>query len=107
MARLMQTGSLVETVADFSESRRVWGLPYPNKGKILTVSNIEKHPNVQLQRKGIVLLHFIEIPFLPGICDKTVHGDENFKEVLPASEMGFMEELFSEKEDEVPILVEV
>ena len=77
----MKVGSLVETVADFENLRREWGLPYPKKGDVLTVMAITKHPNNFVSRKGIVLLHFEEIPNLHGVCDKQVTGKPNFLEL--------------------------
>lgn len=78
----MEIGSIVETVGDFEEIRGVWGLPYPKKGDVLTISGITKHANRKVDRKGIVLLHFEEIPNLPGICDKQINGEPNFVELL-------------------------
>ena len=77
----MQIGSIVETVGDFEQVRREWGLPYPKKGDVLTVMAITKHPNIEVSRMGIVLLHFEEIPNLTGVCDKTVNGKPNFVEL--------------------------
>ena len=79
----MQIGSLVETVGDFEEIRSTWHLPYPKKGDILTISGISKHGNSSVSKKGIVLLNFEELPNLVGVCDKTIHGEPNFVEVLP------------------------
>lgn len=78
----MQIGSIVETVGDFEDVRREWGLPYPKKGDVLTVMGITKHPNKDVSRKGIVLLHFDEIPNLTGVCDKQINGKPNFVELL-------------------------
>lgn len=78
----MQIGSIVETVGDFEDIRREWGLPYPKKGDVLTVMAITKHPNSNVSKKGIVLLHFEEIPNLTGICDKQINGKPNFVELL-------------------------
>lgn len=78
----MKVGSIVETVADFEMERIEWGLQYPKKGDVLTVSSITKHPNKQVSGKGIVLLNFEELPMLPGLCDKTIRGKDNFIELL-------------------------
>jgi hypothetical protein len=78
----MQVGSIVETVGDFEELRKIWNLPYPKKGDGLTVKAIFKHPSKETSKKGIVLLHFEEIPELPGICDKDINGKPNFIELL-------------------------
>lgn len=80
--RQMQIGSLVETVGNFEQVRKEWGLPYPKKGDVLTVCAITKHPNEEVSRMGIVLLHFEEIPRLTGVCDKTIHGKPNFVELM-------------------------
>ena len=77
----MRIGSIVETVADFEELRREWGLPYPKIGDCLEVSDVIPHPNRENRKKGIVLLSFKEHPLLMGICDKTVHGTPNFVEL--------------------------
>ena len=77
----MQVGSIVETIANFEELRAIYGLPYPKKGDVLTVSAITKHPNSELNKKGIVLLFFEEIPNLPGVCDKEITGTINFQEL--------------------------
>lgn len=78
----MKAGSIVETVADFEDLRRIWGFPYPNKGDILTVRFIEEHPLPELRYKGVILLHFEEIPNLIGVCDKEESGKPNFIELL-------------------------
>lgn len=78
----MEIGSIVETVADFESERRYWGLPYPKKGRVLTVSSISKHPVEDVSRLGIVLLTFEEIPNLKQICDKKVNGEPNFIELI-------------------------
>lgn len=87
----MQVGSIVETVGDFETVRMQWGLPYPKKGDVLTVMAITKHPNRDVSKKGIVLLHFEEIPNLTGVCDKTINGKPNFVELLLTDDI---EELF-------------
>ena len=78
----MKIGSVVETVGDFEDLRKQWGFPYPKKGEVLTVIAITKHPNNDVSRKGIVLLHFEEIPKLTGVCDKQINGEPNFVELL-------------------------
>ncbi|MEK6829088.1 MAG: hypothetical protein AABY15_03095 [Nanoarchaeota archaeon] len=89
----MQSGSIVETVGDFEEVRRQWGLPYPKKGDALTVSAVTPHPNEECRKKGIVLLSFEEIPNLPGVCDKTLSGKPNFVELsLPDEIMELLQE---------------
>ena len=90
----MQVGSLVETVGNFEDARLTWGHDYPKKGEILTVSNITKHPNAEVSKKGIILLHFEEKPNLTGLCDKTIYGEANFVELLPPMSI---EELFEEE----------
>lgn len=77
----MKIGSIVETVGDFEDVRREWGLPYPKKGDVLTVSSITEHPHISVRKKGIVLLNFEEIPNLIGVCDKKVNGSPNFIEL--------------------------
>lgn len=78
----MQIGSIVETVGDFEQLRIEWGLPYPKNGDVLTICAITKHPNPKANKKGIVLLHFEEIPNLVGVCDKKVDGNPNFVELM-------------------------
>ncbi len=92
----MQVGSLVETVGNFENARLTWGFDYPKKGDILTISSITKHPNVEVSKKGIVLLRFEEKPNLTGVCDKTVHGEANFVELMPPMSL---EELFKEENE--------
>ena len=53
----MQIGSIVETVGNFETERKNWGWPYPKTGDVLTVMAITKHPNADVSKKGIVLLH--------------------------------------------------
>src|ERR1017187_11015582 len=79
----MKEGSLVKTECCFEYLRRVYNLPYPKKGQILTVCHIEPHHNRHCHKKGIVLLHFEELPTLPGISDKTIYDEYNFTELLP------------------------
>ena len=78
----MQIGSIVEMVGNFETERKNWGWPYPKTGDVLTVMAITKHPNADVSKKGIVLLHFEEIPNLVGICDKTIQGKPNFVELI-------------------------
>jgi hypothetical protein len=78
----MKAGSIVQTVGNFEQVRREWGLPYPKLGDALTVSAITSHPNKEVRAAGIVLLHFEEIPNLTGVCDKTIHGKINFIEIM-------------------------
>lgn len=78
----MKIGGLVETVANFEELRELYGFPYPKKGDVLTVSDISRHPNRSVSRKGIVLLSFEELPELMGVCDRKVNGDWNFRELV-------------------------
>lgn len=83
---------MVETVADFTESRITWPtITYPDKGDILIVSHIQEHHNKECRKKGIVLLHFEELPNTPGICDKTVFDEPNFIELLPPIEGDYSE----------------
>jgi hypothetical protein len=77
----MEIGSLVETVGDFTRVQIEWGFGYPKKGELLVVSDITKHPNKQMDKKGIVLLNFYEYPNLVGVCDKTYQGKYNFLEL--------------------------
>lgn len=79
----MEVGSLVETISDFEESRITWGLPYPKKGDILTISSITPHHVSHCRKLGIVLLEFYELPNLIPICDKDINGKVNFIELLP------------------------
>ena len=83
----MKTGSIVETVGDFESIRKEYSLPYPKKGDVLTVIGITKHPNKDVSKQGIVLLHFAEIPSLPGVCDKQVNGKLNFMELILPDEI--------------------
>jgi hypothetical protein len=78
----MEIGSIVETVADFEDLRRIWGFAYPKKGEVLTVASITRHPSTLPRRQGIVLLTFEETPNLVGLSDKTINGDVNFLELL-------------------------
>lgn len=78
----MNTGSIVETVGNFESIRATWGLPYPKRGDVLTVRAITPHPAPDLRRIGIVLLHFEEIPLLPGMCDRASDGSDNFRELM-------------------------
>lgn len=41
----MKVGNLVRCLYNFDKERKAWPYPYPNKGDILTISHIEKHPN--------------------------------------------------------------
>lgn len=79
----MQVGSLVETVADFTEEQAIYNLPYPQKGDYLVISEIRDHHNPQCKSLGIVLLSFEELPTTPGLCDKQIDGTPNFVELLP------------------------
>ena len=88
----MKIGSIVETVGDFSEERKVWGLDYPYIGDVLTVSFIEEHPNDEVREAGIVLLHFEELPNLIGLCDRTYDNKPNFLELtLPDDLFEYLE----------------
>lgn len=77
----MDVGSIVYTVAIFDDLALDWGLVYPKKGDVLTVSEITKHPNEMVSNCGIVLLRFKEFPKLMGICDKDITGKPNFLEL--------------------------
>jgi hypothetical protein len=79
----MQVGSLVECVADFSKIEEQWNVSYPKQKEILTITNIAPHPNAELRTKEIVLLEFDEYPDIPGLCDKTEEGVDNFVELQP------------------------
>lgn len=74
----MRKGDKVEVLADFSALSKEWGLDYPKKGDVLTLSNIELHPNESVAAKGIFLLYFVEFPDLVGLCDYRVNGRPNF-----------------------------
>lgn len=87
----MKIGSIVETVVDFGAERRIYGLAYPKKGDVLTVSSITKHPNNDVSNRGIVLLHFEEISNLIGVCDKKVDNTPNFVELASLDDI---QELF-------------
>lgn len=90
-------GCKVKTISDFEELRKVWNLPYPRKGDILTVKHIEPHPNRNLREKGIVLLYFIESNNPNGVCNKKVNGDINFQLIQPIeSEIVLFEEINTE-----------
>lgn len=54
----MQINSLVEAMHSFDRIRSEWGYNYPYKGDILTVSDIQEHPNTDCKKRGIVLLFF-------------------------------------------------
>jgi hypothetical protein len=95
----MRVGSIVETVADFEQLRRVWNLPYPKKGDVLTVSAITRHPNPEVNKRGIVFLHFEELPGLTGLCNKTIYNKPNFLELtLPDEIMELLEQPIEEVE---------
>ena len=95
----MRVGSIVETVGCFEEVRREWKLPYPKKGDVLTVSAVTPHHNADCRKKGIVLLHFEEIPNLPGVCDKTIDNKPNFLElIIPDEIMRLLQEPLKQKE---------
>lgn len=83
----MKVGSIVQTVANFETLRAIWGLPYPKVGDVLTVCAITQHPNNEVSKKGIVLLHFEELPNLTGLCDKEVSGKPNFIELMLPDEI--------------------
>lgn len=99
----MEVGSLVETIGDFTELRMTWNLPYPKKGKILTVASIILHHNNHSRKKGIVLLKFEELPNLVEVCDKTINGKINFVEVLPPVDLAWVEALLKKKENVIYI----
>lgn len=84
----MRVGSIVQAVADFTEIKRVWPmLPYPNKGDILTVSAVCEHPANDSRSPDAVMLWFEELPGSWGIADKTIHGEDNFVELLLPDDM--------------------
>ncbi len=94
----MQIGSIVETVGNFEKIRRMWGFPYPKRGDVLTVCSIIPHSNTDVRKRGIVLLHFEELPDVPGMCDKDINGKPNFIELkLPE----FIAEVLCEKPQDV------
>lgn len=90
----MEVGSIVVTISDFETVRKIWGFNYPKKGDVLTVSNILPHRNVELAKKGICLLFFVELPNLIGVCDKKYNGILNFEELLLSEEIS---EILNEK----------
>lgn len=77
----MKIGSVVETVGNFDELRNLYGFPYPQIGDVLTVSDIYSHPNTKLQKKGVRLLYFKELPTLTGVCNKNKNGEPLFIEL--------------------------
>lgn len=77
----MQTGSICQCVVDNSELEKAWGWKYPKLNEVLTVSAITEHPNLKVQKAGIVLLYFEEYPFLIGQCDKNIEGIPNYVEL--------------------------
>lgn len=78
----MKIGSTVKTVTSF-ERMPLYGKMYPKLGEILTVSDIQPHPNPECLRCGMQLLSFEEKPDIPGICDRRFSGQLNFVEMLP------------------------
>lgn len=83
----MKTGSLVKCVTNsFDELRRLYGFDYPVKNEILTVSDVSPHPVIACRRLGIVLLQFEDKPALCQVCDKDIHGNIHFIELLPPIE---------------------
>lgn len=95
----MKIGSIVEVVGDFEGLRKDWGFCYPKTGDLLTVRLITKHPNSKISNRGIVLLHFEEMPNFVGLCDKQVNGEPNFTELrLPP----YIEEIFKLSDNKVP-----
>ena len=100
----MKVGSLVEAQHDFDDVRKEWGLPYPYKGNILTVSHMEKHHAV----RGGFLLWFEELDLPTGLSDKQVDGTWNFKELLPPEQQidanKLVEDIVKEKRKEIKIL---
>lgn len=101
----MKVGSTVETKADFSEERTTWGLPYPKKGDLLTISYMQPHHNPHARRLGIVLLKFEELPNLIPISHKTIHNKINFVEVLPPMNMQeAVDEVLSERLQPEPLV---
>ena len=84
----MRIGSIVETVADFTEVSKVWGYNYPDKGQLLTIRLIEDHPVPDVAALGIVLLYFEELPDLVGVCNKKADGIPNFVELITSHNLG-------------------
>lgn len=89
----MQVGSIVKTVTNFDDVRNEWKLNYPHYGDILTVSDIQPHPNEEMHRIGAVLLSFEEKPDLPGISDIKIDKEPNFIELLPPMDISALLEI--------------
>lgn len=94
----MRTGSIVETVANFNDLEITWGFSYPKRGDVLTISSIKRHHNASLDKKGIVLLCFEELPNLVPLCDKTLSGIPNFIELILPDDIKEILEMPLEKE---------
>lgn len=101
----MQIGSLIQCVTDFSELEKIYGIEYPKDKEMLVVSGIEEHPQPDVRKKGIHVLHFEEYPDHPGCCDKRIDDTNNFVELQPPGDL-FMSELFPEELNENAVLVE-
>ena len=82
----MNKGSLVKTLADFTELSKIWNFEYPKQGSVLTVASAIPHHNVSCRKKGILLLTFEEYPNLVPISHKTVTDVYNFIEIIPTIE---------------------
>ena len=68
----MQTGSIVQCVVNNAELEKEWGWKYPELNEVLTVSAITEHPNLDVQKAGIVLLHFEEYLLNRSICSDEI-----------------------------------
>lgn len=85
----MRKGSLVVAVSDFTDVKKDWPmLNYPNKGDILTVSDVLPHP--KFCHLNLLLFEELNNPF--GICDMTHNGEWNFREIQPPMEIDLFEE---------------
>lgn len=73
----MNINSLVECVHDFTMLKKIWKIEYPEKGDILTVSNISRHP----RDSSLIMLSFHEKPDIPPLCLNPIDKKHNFIEI--------------------------
>lgn len=77
----MQVGSLVIATNNFTGVRKTWGLNYPYKNDILTISFIKEYAKGDMVGSKHVLLYFIELDLPCGLCSK------NFREIQPPMDL--------------------
>jgi len=92
----MQIGSLVQAIEDFDDVRRDWGFNYPNKGDILTITDIEPYTFGDMaKQKKYVMLYFEELRLPLGICSRC------FREVQPPMDLSELMRLPAREEIKV------